>query len=100
MNWTIEHLNDVVRVNPWFTVDILTSIFRIVALIEEFGLHKVGMHYVRYLEGKLWKMKAKGKNGIARNIYLTTTGQRIVLVRSFIKRTQQTPRSEIKLALR
>lgn len=100
MKWTVEYLNDVVRGETLcLPSDILASIFRIVSLIEEFGLHQVGMPYVRHLEGKLWEMRAKGKDGIARSIYLTTKGQKVVIVRSFIKKTQQTPRSEIRIAL-
>jgi phage-related protein len=41
-----------------------------------------------------------GRDGIARAIYVTAIGRRVVIVRAFIKKTQQTPRSEIDLALR
>jgi phage-related protein len=42
----------------------------------------------------------KGRDGIARAIYVTALGRRIIIVRAFAKKTQQTPRSEIVLALR
>ncbi len=41
----------------------------------------------------------KGKSGIARAIYVTVTGRRIVVVHAFVKKTQKTPRSAIKLVL-
>lgn len=41
----------------------------------------------------------KGKDGISRAIYLTTSGRRVVVVRVFVKRTQATPTREINLAL-
>jgi phage-related protein len=41
----------------------------------------------------------RGKAGIARALYVTARGQRVVVVRVFVKKTQKTPRSEIKLAL-
>jgi phage-related protein len=41
----------------------------------------------------------KGRDGISRAIYITATGQRIVVVRAFIKKTQKTPKHEIALAL-
>ena len=101
MTWTVEYLNDAVRAETLaLPPDMLASIFRIVALIEEFGLLRVGMPYVRQLEGKLWEIRGRGKDGIARSIYLTAKGQRIVIVRSFVKNTQQTPQSEIKLSLK
>ena len=41
----------------------------------------------------------RGKSGIARAIYLTLTGQRIMIVHAFIKKTQKTPQSAIHIAL-
>ncbi len=42
----------------------------------------------------------RGKDGIARALYVTASGQRIVVVRVFTKKTQKTPPREIKLALK
>lgn len=41
----------------------------------------------------------KGKDGIARALYVTATGRRVVVVRAFVKQTRKTPRREIGLAL-
>ncbi len=41
----------------------------------------------------------RGKDGIARALYVTVAGQRVVVVRVFAKKTQKTPRREIELAL-
>ena len=41
----------------------------------------------------------KGRDGISRAFYVTATGPRIVVVRVFIKKTQKTPRRELRLAL-
>ena len=40
-----------------------------------------------------------GQDGIGRAIYIAASGRQVVVVRTFIKKTQQTPRSEIDLAL-
>jgi phage-related protein len=45
-------------------------------------------------------MRLKGKSGIARAVYVTTTGMRIVVVHVFAKKTQKTPRKEIAQALK
>ena len=79
--------------------DIQASFLRISRLIESAGLPKVHEPYVKHLEGKLWEMRMKGKDGIARALYVTASGQRVVVVRVFTKKTQKTPRREIKLAL-
>ena len=81
-------------------VDLKASILRIATLIRENGLEKTGMPYVRHLQDKLWEMRGKGKDGIARSIYVAVAGHRVVIVRSFVKKTQQTPKDEIKIALK
>jgi len=42
----------------------------------------------------------KGRDGIARAVYVTAAGRRVVVVRVFAKKTQKTPRGEIELALK
>jgi len=42
----------------------------------------------------------KGRDGVARALYVTTTGRRVVVVRVFAKKTRRTPEREIALALR
>jgi len=73
---------------------------RITSLIQEMGLEKVGMPRVRPLQGKLWEMRMKGKDGISRALYVTARGRRVVVVRAFVKKTQKTPAREIELALK
>jgi len=55
--------------------------------------------YVKHLEGKLWEMRLKGRDGIARSLYVTASGRRVIVVRTFVKKTQKTPGREIRLAL-
>ncbi|MCQ0987919.1 type II toxin-antitoxin system RelE/ParE family toxin [Jiella marina] len=69
-------------------------------LLEQASPMNVGMPYVRPLESKLWEMRLKGKDGIARAVYFLATEQRVLVVRIFQKKTQKTPRAEIELALK
>jgi phage-related protein len=69
-------------------------------LIKEKGLPAVHEPYVKHLTGKLWEMRLKGRDGIARSIYVTASGRRVVVLRSFVKKTEKTPRDEIELALK
>jgi phage-related protein len=73
---------------------------RIRTLIQEHGLDRVRHPHVDHIEGPLWEMRLKGPSGIARALYVTRRQQRVVVVRVFVKKTQKTPRPEIKLALR
>jgi len=79
-------------------VDIRARFVRVKELIESHGLDRVGEPHVKHLDGKLWEMRMKGKDGIARSIYVTAKGKRVVVLRSFVKKTQKTPRREIELA--
>lgn len=57
---------------------------RIVNMIESSGLLNLREPYVKHLEDKLWEMRAKGKDGIARAIYVTASGKRVVILLSLI----------------
>ncbi len=39
-------------------------------LIEEFGLDRVREPHVKHVQGLLWEMRMKGKDGISRAIYV------------------------------
>jgi phage-related protein len=69
-------------------------------LIEEFGLERVREPHVKHVRGSLWEMRMKGKDGISRALYVTAVGQRVVVVRVFVKKTEKTPNREIELALK
>ena len=100
MTWTVHLLNVTVREElEGLPVDIRASFLRIVQLIEGHGLEKVHEPYIKHLEGPIWEMRMKGRDGIARAAYVTAMGQRVVVVRIFPKKSQKTPRREIELAL-
>jgi phage-related protein len=99
--WSVEFLNEDVReALDEFPLDIRASLQRIVELIQSHGLERVREPYVKHLEGPLWEMRMKGKSGIARAIYVTAIGKRIVIVHVFAKKTQTTSRREIITALK
>lgn len=100
MPWTVETLSAAVdREIGALPADMKAYLQRIVRLIETFGLEQVHEPYLKHLQGRLWEMRLKGRAGIARAIYVTAVGQRVVIVRAFVKKTQKTPRSELELAL-
>ena len=69
-------------------------------LVEAHGLERMREPYVKHLEGPVWEMRMRGKDGIARAAYVTATGRRVVVVHVFPKKTQKTPRRESETALR
>jgi phage-related protein len=99
--WQVEILNETVgaeiRALP---ADMQARFLRLVERICQVGLESLGEPHVKHLQGKLWEMRLRGRDGIARVLYVTTIGRRVVVVRAFVKKTQTTPRTEIELALR
>ena len=101
MTWTIEILNDVVRAElDALPADQIARFLRIGELIRTIGLDRVREPHVRHLEGRLWEIRMKGRDGISRAIYVVARVRRVVVVRVFVKKTEKKPRSEIELALK
>jgi len=97
--WSVETLNsnvdDEIESLPR---DMFARLGRFVKVIEEFGLNKLPHDAVKNLEGKLWELRIKGKDGISRAIYVTAYHKRVVILRVFVKKTQKTPNSELEIA--
>lgn len=68
-------------------------------LMLEFGSN-LGMPHTKLIDEGLFELRVKGKEGIARVFYCTRAGKRIVMLHVFIKKTQKTPKKELKLATR
>jgi phage-related protein len=101
MSWRVEFLDaGVIAAMSALPNDIRARFERIVALIESHGIERMREPYAKHLEGPIWEMRMKGKDGIARAAYVTATGQRVVVVHVFTKKTQKTPRRDIETALR
>ncbi len=100
MRWTVETLNatvddEIAALSP----DLRARLSRIGFLIQELGMERLREPYVRHLDGPLWEIRLKGKDAIARALYVTAKRRRVVIVRVFVKKTQKTPRREIDVAL-
>jgi len=101
MSWIVEFLDkDVEAALDALPADMRAHFLHIVNLIQSEGLERVREPYIKHLEAKLWEMRLKGRSGIARAIYVTAIGKRIVVVHVFTKKTQKTPRHEIETALK
>jgi phage-related protein len=98
--WHIEFLDQRAKAEvDALPVEMRASFERIAGMIMAHGLERMREPYVKHLEGKLWEMRLKGRDGIARSLYVTAKGRRVVIVHSFVKKTQKTPRREINAAL-
>jgi phage-related protein len=65
----------------------------------EFGW-PLGMPYCRSLGDGLWEVRSDLTDGKTARVIFLVAGGRMVLLHSFIKKTQKTPAQDLKLALK
>ena len=100
VHWRVEILNETVAAEiAALPADMQARFLRLAERIGAAGLESLTEPHVKHLEGKLWELRLTGRDGIARALYVTAIGRRVVVVRAFVKKTQKTPRAEIELAL-
>ena len=72
-------------------------------LLEKHGL-TLKMPYVRNIQGERYKglmeLRVQQGNDISRIFYFLPMGNKIILLHSFIKKDQKTPKKELETALR
>jgi phage-related protein len=101
VSWRVEILDETVAAEiSALPADMQARFLRLAERIASAGLESLSEPHVKHLEGKLWELRLTGRDGIARALYVTAIGRRVVVVRAFVKKTQRTPRAEIELALR
>jgi phage-related protein len=98
--WQVEVLAAALAEVEALPTDLRARLQRLATMIEANGLERMREPYVKHLEHKLWEMRVNGRDGIARAIYFTASGKRVLIARAFIKKTQKTPRAEIEIALK
>jgi phage-related protein len=97
--WTVETLNATVDGEiEALPADMRARLVRIGEIVEAVGFQGLPADTVKHLEDKLWELRIRGKDGIARAIYVTAIRQRVVIVRIFVKKTQKTPKHELELS--
>ena len=98
MGYSIEYFHVRVRaeIESW-PVDVVADYAHIVELLVEHGPNLRLPHSRAFGDG-LFELRPRGKSGIGRAFYCFLVGQRVVVLHAFIKKSQQTPEHELKLA--
>jgi phage-related protein len=100
MSWTVGFVNAAAEAElDALPLDMRTRFTRFGNLLQEHGIAAMREPYAKHLSGKLWELRLTGRDGIARSIYVTASGQRMIVLRTFIKKTQKTPPRELDIAL-
>jgi len=98
--WKVEIIPVAQREIKALPDDMQAHFVHIAEMLEDLGPHRVSEPHIRHLGNKLWEMRLSGRDGIARAIYFSAKGRRLMVVRAFVKKDQKTPRREIETALR
>jgi phage-related protein len=99
--WEIEFLDQgVLEEFERLPAEMRAHYLRIIEMIQRHGPRNVGMLFIRALGNSLWEIRFRGKEGIARAIYVPATGRRLIVLHIFVKKTQKTPKRALDLARR
>lgn len=98
MPYDIEYFHPRVlaEIESW-PVDVLADYAHLVELLAEHGPN-LRLPHSRAMGEGLFELRPRGRFGIGRALYCFLIGRRIVVVHAFIKKTQQTPDKELRLA--
>lgn len=98
MIFEIEYYNERVlaEIESW-PADVLADYARLLELLADHG-PDLRLPHSRALGGGLFELRPRGRSGIGRSFYCFLVKRRIVVVHAFIKKTQQTPGRELKIA--
>lgn len=98
MAFEIEYFHERVlaQIESW-PVDVVANYARLIELLIEHDPDLRLPHSRAFGDG-LFELRPKGKSGLGRAFYCFMLGKRIIVLHAFIKKTQQTPDKELKLA--
>ncbi len=100
MDWNVLIPNEIVcKELDGLPADMRGRFTHIGELIAEFGPMRAGASHVGHIQGPLWEMRMRGRDGISRALCVVCEERRQVVVRVFIEKTRKTPPREIRLAL-
>ena len=100
MGWKIEYFSDAVqREILALPAGLLARYIHLTDRMIGFGPN-LGMLHTSSMDKGWFELRLKAAEGIARVFFFVRTGQRIVMLHQFVKKSQKTPTREINLARR
>lgn len=98
MNWRIKYYNSKLEDEILNLPEgLLARYLRLADLMIEFGSN-LGLPHTKSVDKGLFELRVKSKEGIARVFFCTKVGKKIIMLHSFIKKSQKTPKKEINIA--
>ena len=98
MKWKITFFNEAVyEGTKKLPRKIAVRFLKLLEIIEEQGPN-LGMPHTRPMGDGLFEIRVKAAEGIGRIFYCTLIKKEIVILHSFVKKTQKTPQKELDIA--
>lgn len=99
MRWSVETLDEVVDAEiEALPAGLRGRLIRVMEMVQNVGLTEMRDPHVKHIEGKLWELRATATEGIARGLYVTASGRRVVVLHVFVKKSQRTPKGVLAIA--
>ncbi|MDO9010268.1 MAG: type II toxin-antitoxin system RelE/ParE family toxin [Gallionella sp.] len=98
MSYTITYYNDAVQAEIMVLPATLQARYiGLTVRMMEYGAN-LGEPHTKAFGGGLFELRLKGAEGVARVFYCTLVGRRIVMLHTFVKKSQKTPIRERRIA--
>lgn len=98
MTWQIKYYNENLEEEILNLPEgLLARYLRLTDLMLEFGAN-LGLPHTKPIDTGLFELRVKSKEGIVRVFFCTKIGKKIIMLHSFFKKSQKTPKKEIKTA--
>ena len=98
MRYTIHYYSEAVQADVLALPKTLQARYAALSLRMVSSGPNLGEPHTKPFGGGLFELRLKGAEGIARVFYCTLVGQRIVMLHSFLKKTDKTPPAERRIA--
>lgn len=98
MKWQIKYYNQKLENEILSLPDgLLARYIRLTDLMLEFGSN-LGLPHTKAIDNGLLELRVKSKEGVARVFFCTKVEKKIIMLHSFIKKSQKTPKKEMQIA--
>ena len=99
MDYEIRYYSESVMADILALPDTLAARYVVLTLRMVAVGANLGEPHTKAMGQGLFELRLKGAEGIARVFYCTQVGRRIVMLHSFVKKSDRTPKQELNVAL-
>ncbi len=98
MKWEIHfYSKKEMEIVKKFPKSILANLVRIFEMIEELGPN-LGLPYTKSIGKGLFEIRSKGREGIGRSLFCIVKDNKIIILHSFIKKSNKIPKNDLDIA--